>query len=64
MSAELLFAGKYAAFVLPAYGVTILGLGGAIVLSWSSYRRALRRLARLENAAPVARVPDTVAPED
>ncbi|MBV9570371.1 MAG: heme exporter protein CcmD [Alphaproteobacteria bacterium] len=58
MPAEYLFAGKYAAFVLPAYGVTALGLGGAIMLSWHTYRRAGRKLAEVEKTNTLSRAPD------
>ncbi|HWA30872.1 MAG TPA: heme exporter protein CcmD [Rhizomicrobium sp.] len=40
--------GKYAAFVWPAYGVSVLGLGLAVVLTLSAYARAKRKLAALE----------------
>jgi heme exporter protein D len=44
----LLSMGGYAAFVWPAYGVSVLGLGAAIVLTLRSYARAKARLAALE----------------
>ncbi len=40
--------GKYAAYVWPAYGVSVLGIGVAIVLTLSAYARAKRKLAALE----------------
>jgi len=40
--------GGYAAFVWPAYAVSVLGLGAAIGISLAQYRRARARLARLE----------------
>jgi len=40
--------GGYAAFVWPAYAVSLLGLGAAIGISLAQYRRARARLARLE----------------
>jgi len=46
---EAFFAmGKYAAFVWPAYGVSLLGLGLAVAFTLSAYARAKRRLAALE----------------
>jgi heme exporter protein D len=46
---EAFFAmGKYAAYVWPAYGVSLLGLGLAVVFTWTAYERAKRRLAALE----------------
>ena len=42
--------GGYAAFVWPAYAVSILLLGGAAVLTVRAYRRARARLAALEKA--------------
>jgi heme exporter protein CcmD len=40
--------GKYAAYVWPAYGVSVLGIGAAIWLTLSAYRRAKQKLAALE----------------
>ena len=40
--------GKYAAFVWPAYGVSLLGIAAAIALTLSAYARAKRKLAALE----------------
>jgi heme exporter protein CcmD len=46
---ESFFAmGKYAAYVWPAYGVSLLGLGLAVVFTMSAYARARRRLKALE----------------
>ena len=42
--------GKYAAYVWPAYGVTVLGIGAAIILTLSAYARAKKKLAALEHA--------------
>jgi heme exporter protein D len=42
--------GGYAAFVWPAYGITLLLLGGAGALTWRAYRRARAQLAALEKA--------------
>jgi len=47
MSAVLAMGG-YGAFVWPAYGVSIVLLGAAIVLTWRAYARARARLAALE----------------
>lgn len=38
----------YAEFVWPAYGVTVIGLGAAIVFTLRAYARAKAQLARLE----------------
>jgi heme exporter protein CcmD len=40
--------GKYAAYVWPAYGVSVFGIGGAILLTLSAYARAKKKLAVLE----------------
>jgi heme exporter protein D len=50
--AHFLDMGKYAAFVWPAYGVSVLGIAAAIVLTLSASRRAKKNLAALENARP------------
>jgi heme exporter protein CcmD len=48
---EAFFAmGKYAAYVWPAYGVSLAGLGLAIILTLSAYTRAKKRLATLESS--------------
>lgn len=44
---QFLAMGGYGAFVWPAYGVTALGLGGAIVLTLRAYFRARRIFAKL-----------------
>jgi len=44
----LLNMGGYAAFVWPAYGVTLLGLGLAVAATLRAYARAKARLAALE----------------
>ena len=40
--------GDYAAFVWPAYAVTVLGLGGVIAITLRAYLLAKARLAALE----------------
>jgi heme exporter protein D len=45
---HFLAMGGYAAFVWPAYGATLLGLGAAIALTLRAYRRAKAQLAILE----------------
>ena len=42
--------GKYAAFVWPAYGVSVAGIAAAIALTLSAYRRAKKKLAALEQS--------------
>ncbi len=44
----ILAMGGYAAYVWPAYGVSVLLLGGAIVATWRAYAKAKARLAALE----------------
>jgi len=44
----LLDMGGYAAFVWPAYGVTLVGLGVVVALTWRAYGRAKARLAAVE----------------
>ena len=46
--AHFLAMGGYAAYVWPSYGVTFVGLAAAITLTWRSYARAKRVLARAE----------------
>jgi heme exporter protein D len=43
----VLAMGGYAAFVWPAYAVSIVGLGGLIVWTLASYARAKRRAQTL-----------------
>jgi len=45
---QVLAMGGYAAFVWPAYGVSVLLLGGAVVVTMRAYRNARARLAALE----------------
>ena len=40
--------GGYAAFVWPAYGLSLAGIGTAVVLTFNSYRRTRAALAVLE----------------
>lgn len=40
--------GVYAAFVWPAYGVSIVGLLAAIGFTWRAYARVKARLVALE----------------
>ncbi len=40
--------GGYAAYVWPAYGVSVILLGGAIAVTWRAYAKAKARLAALE----------------
>jgi heme exporter protein CcmD len=48
--AEALFEmGRYAAFVWPAYGITLVGIACAIAFTLRAYRRAKKRLASLED---------------
>jgi heme exporter protein CcmD len=42
--------GKYAAYVWPAYGVSVLGLAAAIALTLSAHGRAKKKLAALEQS--------------
>jgi heme exporter protein D len=42
--------GGYAAYVWPAYAVTVLLLGGAAVATLRAYARARARLAALETS--------------
>jgi heme exporter protein D len=46
--AQFLEMGGYAAFVWPAYGATLLGLGAATALTWRASARAKAQLAALE----------------
>jgi heme exporter protein D len=45
---DFLRMGGYAAFVWPAYGVSVLALGTATLLTVRAYRKAKARLAALE----------------
>ena len=47
---QFLAMGGYAPFVWPAYGVSVLLLGAAIVMTWRAYARARAQLAALEKA--------------
>jgi heme exporter protein CcmD len=40
--------GGYASFIWPAYGVSVLGIGGAIAWTLKTYADARARLAKLE----------------
>ncbi len=51
MSAFLSMGG-YAAFVWPAYAVSVLGLAGMVALTVASYRRAKERVRTLEGGNP------------
>ncbi|HEX4157481.1 MAG TPA: heme exporter protein CcmD [Rhizomicrobium sp.] len=44
--------GGYGAFVWPAYGVTVLGLGGAGLLTLRAYFRAKTMFAKLGDRNP------------
>ena len=45
---DFLAMGGYAAFVWPSYAVTVIGLGGLIGWTLSSYARAKARAKALE----------------
>jgi len=45
---ELLDMGGYGAFIWPAYGITVLALGGVIVWAVAGWKRAKARLDVLE----------------
>jgi len=45
---EFLAMGGYAAFVWPAYGVSLIVLGAAVAWTLATSRRVRRRLAALE----------------
>jgi heme exporter protein D len=47
--AEYLAMGGYAAFVWPAYAISAIAIGAAIVLTLSAYRRAKSMLAQLDD---------------
>ena len=40
--------GGYAAYVWPAYGISILGIAVAIALTWRGYARARSLLGKIE----------------
>ena len=44
--------GGYAAYVWPAYGISLLGLAGAAFRTIRAYLRAQSRLAALEGRTP------------
>jgi len=44
----ILAMGGYAAYVWPAYGVSVVLLGGAVIVTLRAYARAKARLAALE----------------
>lgn len=46
---QFLRMGGYAAYVWAAYGITLLGLGGAIVSTLRSYLRAKALLSDLQS---------------
>jgi heme exporter protein CcmD len=46
---HVLAMGKYAAYVWPAYGASVLGIGGAIIWTLKSYRSAKQRLREAES---------------
>ncbi len=46
--AGFLAMGGYAAFVWPAYGLTIVVLGGMALLSWRRYWASVEALERLQ----------------
>ncbi len=49
---EFFSMGGYAAYVWPAYAVTLLGLTGAVALTLRAYARAKSLLAGLEGRKP------------
>lgn len=46
---QFLQMGGYAAYVWPAYGITFIGLAGAIVLTVRSYIRSKTLLSEIEH---------------
>ena len=50
--AGFLAMGGYAAYVWPAYGLTVIVLGGALLWSLGAYRRRQRELGRLQRDTP------------
>ena len=56
MSASGFWAmGGYAAYVWPAYAVTLLALGAVLVSAWRALKSAERELAAVEGARPSRR---------
>ncbi|HEX2590106.1 MAG TPA: heme exporter protein CcmD [Rhizomicrobium sp.] len=49
---DFLAMGGYGAYVWPAYAASVIGIGGAILLTVRAWRRAKARLAQLENDKP------------
>jgi heme exporter protein CcmD len=49
---HFLAMGGYGAFVWPAYGVSVLGLGGAVIFALRAYSRAKKMFARLGDRNP------------
>jgi heme exporter protein D len=47
---EILDMGGYGVFIWPAYGVSVLALGGLIVWTVAGWQRAKARLAALDPA--------------
>jgi heme exporter protein D len=45
---EFLAMGGYAAYVWPAYGLTLAGIAGAVLLTWRGWRAAKASLDALE----------------
>jgi heme exporter protein CcmD len=45
---SFLAMGKYAAFVWPAYGISVVGIAAAVVLILRAYYRAKAQLAMIE----------------
>src|SRR6185437_16512861 len=50
MNLETFFAGKYAAYVWPAYGLSLVGLVGAVANTLRSYSQARARLIEIESS--------------
>ena len=48
MMAAFFAMGGYAAFVWPAYGVSVVGIVAAVALTFRAYSRAKARVAALE----------------
>lgn len=42
--------GAYAQFIVPAYAITALALGGLVIWAWTSWRAVKAKLAALERA--------------